>query len=66
MRKIREVVRLALDLKLSHRAIARSLSIGLGTVGLYLNRFRDAGLSYPLPESLDDAELEQPKPRARE
>lgn len=59
MRKIREVVRLALDLKLGHRAIARSLSIGLGTVGLYLKRFRDAGLTYPLPEGIDDAELDR-------
>lgn len=58
MRKIREVVRLALGLKLSHRQIARSLSIGLGTVGLYLSRFRGAGLSHPLPDSVDDAELE--------
>ena len=59
MRKIREVVRLALGLKLTHRQIARSLSIGLGTVGLYLKRFEDAGLTYPLPDSVDDVELKR-------
>ncbi len=58
MRKIREILRLKWEVGLSHRAIARSCSVGLGTVSLYLQRAREAGLSWPLPEELDEAALE--------
>ena len=58
MRRMREILRLKWEVGLSHRAIARSCSVGLGTVSLYLERAREAGLSWPLPEALDEAALE--------
>lgn len=59
MRKIREVLRLAWGQGLSLREIAQSLGIGHTTVGDVLRRARETGLSWPLPETLDDAELER-------
>ena len=58
MRKIREVLRLKHEQGLSHRAIARACSIGLGTVTLCLQRMVQRGLGWPLPAELDDAALE--------
>lgn len=58
MRKIKEVLRLKQEQRLTNRAIARSCSIGRATVGEYLRRAAAAGLSWPLPEGLDEAELE--------
>ncbi|NIR43619.1 MAG: IS21 family transposase [Gemmatimonadetes bacterium] len=58
MRKIKEVLRLALAEGRSRREIARSLNIGRTTVGEYLSRARAAGLGWPLPEGWDDARLE--------
>lgn len=57
MRKIREVLRLKRECKLPHRAIARSCSISHSTVGEYVRRAQAAGLSWPLPEELDDDTL---------
>jgi transposase len=59
MRKIKEVLRLKLEQRFTNRAIARSCSIGRATVGEYLRRATAAGLSWPLPEGLDEAELER-------
>ena len=58
MRKLREVLRLKYDSKLPQRAIAQACRLGLGTVTLYLQRATAAGLTWPLPEDLDDAALE--------
>ncbi len=58
MRQIREVLRLKYEGKLVHRAIARACGMGAGTVSDYLGRARAAGLSWPLPEDLDDRALE--------
>ena len=58
MRRIRDILRLKFSLGLSERSIAASLGLGKGSVGTYLRRARDAGLSWPLPESLDDDGLE--------
>ena len=44
---------------LSGRAIARSLKISPVTVRRYVSRAEELGLGWPLPESLDDAELER-------
>ena len=55
MRKIEEVIRLKWEQRLTNRAIARSCSIGRATVGEYLRRAAAAGLSWPLPEELDEA-----------
>jgi hypothetical protein len=59
MRKIKEVIRLKWEQRLTNRAIARSCSIGRATVGEYLRRAAAAGLSWPLPEELDEAKLER-------
>lgn len=64
MRKIREVLRLKAE-GLSQRAIARSCGIARSTVGEYLRRAAEAGLSWPLPQELDEDELNRllfPKP----
>lgn len=70
MRKIREVLRLKHAHNCSERAIAASCSIGRTTVAEYLRRAAGAGLTWPLPEDLDDAQLEQllfpPIPKAGE
>ena len=58
MRKIRESLRLKYEVGLSHRAIARACSVGVGTVSLYVTRARKAGLVWPLPAELDEAALE--------
>ena len=59
MRKIREVLRLHYDAGLGIRAISRSLKASPSTVREYLGRAKLQGLSWPLPESLDDAGLLQ-------
>ena len=59
MRKIKEVIRLKWEQGLTNRAIARSCSIGRATVSEYLRRAAVAGLSWPLPEELDEAELDR-------
>lgn len=58
MRKIREFLRLHFDLKLSQHQIARSIQIGQSTVSDYLARFTRAGLTWPLPAELTEADLE--------
>jgi transposase len=58
MRKIREVLRLRFAQGLSQRAIGVSVRLSTGAVNTYLNRARLAGLDWPLPEGLDDAQLE--------
>ena len=59
MRKIRDVLRLYFAAALSIRAIARSLGTSPSTVGEYLRRAKVAGLSWPVPESVDDTGLER-------
>ena len=58
MRKIRELMRLKHELGRSHREIAASLGVANSTVSDYVRRAVAAGLSWPLPEGLDDAALE--------
>jgi len=59
MRKIREVLRLKYDNQLSNRQIAKSCLMARSTVGDYLRRFNDSGLSWPLDPQIDDQALEQ-------
>ena len=59
MRKIREILRLKWSAQLSNRAIAKSCAIARSTVAECLERATDAGLSWPLPDRLDDTALEQ-------
>jgi transposase len=58
MRKIRELLRLRFAQGLSQRAIGTSLRISTGAVNACLRRARLAGLSWPVPEGLDDSQLE--------
>jgi hypothetical protein len=59
MRKVKEVLRLRFGLGLQQNQIARSCSIGRATVHRYLDKAAAAGLSWPLPEELDDHRLEE-------
>ena len=58
MRKIRDALRLRAE-GLSTRKMSESLAIGRTTLREYLSRARDAGLSWPLPDTLSDADLER-------
>jgi transposase len=58
MRRLRELFRLKYDAGLPHRAIAQACGVGLGTVTAYLQRATAAGLTWPIPDDLDDAALE--------
>jgi transposase len=59
MRKVKEVLRLRFALGLQQNQIARSCSIGQATVHRYLQKATAAGLTWPLPEDLDDRRLEE-------
>ena len=59
MRKTREVLRLYFELKLRQRQIARSANVSQSTVHEYVERFRAAGLSWPLPAEMSESELEE-------
>src|SRR5271169_1572585 len=58
MRQIRELLRLRFSSGLSQRAIGHSLGLSQAAVSEYLSRARCAGVTWPLPETLDDAQLE--------
>jgi len=58
MRKIRGVLWLSAE-GLSTRQIAASLAIERTTLQDYLDRARDAELSWPLPADLSDTDLER-------
>lgn len=58
MRKIKEVLRLHQEIGLSERQIAKSCDISRSTVKEYLHRSQRAGVGWPLPSELDDAQLE--------
>ena len=59
MRVSREILRLRHDLGRSHREIGRAVKKSPATVGDCLMRFKASSLSWPLPEGLDDDELEE-------
>jgi len=69
VRKTKEVLRLRFEVGLGLRQIARSCSIGLGTVHEYLQRAEAAGVTWPLGEDWDEDRLEAAlfggPPRAR-
>jgi transposase len=58
MRKIKEILRLNWACGLSVKKIAQSCGVARSTVGDYLMRARAAGLSWPLPEEMSEAEIE--------
>lgn len=57
MKKLRELMRLKFGAKLSHRQIGQALSISPGTVSYYGQAALLAGLSWPLPDEMDDVAL---------
>src|SRR5579883_2493952 len=68
MRKVREILRLHTAHHLTGRQIAHSLGLSHSTVMGVLHRAEALGLTWPLPEELDDATLEgrlYPPTRAR-
>ena len=67
MRKIHLILRLFFEAGLSIRAIARSIHASPATVGDYIRRAKAAGLSWPVPDELDERALEArlfPRPAA--
>ena len=70
MRKIKQVLRLHFDVKLSQHQIAQSLSLSVGVVNKYLQRFQAAGIAWPLPPELEEesvlrARLRPPSSRSQ-
>ena len=59
MRKVREVLRLRHALGVSERQIAVTIGVSRSTVGEYLRRAAVIGITWQVPEGLDDAELER-------
>jgi transposase len=59
MRKIRDVLRLSFGEELSRRQVSASLGVPFTTVSDHVGRALAAGLSWPLPDDLDDHALEQ-------
>lgn len=57
MRKIKDVLRLHHETGLSRRGVAQALNISYGSAVNYLNRAQKAGLTWPLPEDLDERTL---------
>jgi transposase len=58
MRRIKEVLRLHHESGLGQRQIGRSLGISHATVREYLRRAAESGISWPLPDTLSDTQLE--------
>ena len=58
MRQAREIIRLKFSTSLPTREIARRLGLAPSTVRETLSCLDSAGLSWPLPEGIGDAELE--------
>jgi len=59
MRTIKEVLRLKWSCGLGRRAIAKSCSVAKSTVDEYVSRAEWAGLSWPLPDELDETALDR-------
>ena len=59
MRKVRDVLRLKHTLGMSFRQISEATGIGKTVVGEYVRRAGVIGITWPVPEEIDDAEPEQ-------
>jgi len=59
MRKIKEVLRLFWGWQQSRRQVAIQCGVSRPCVGEYLRRASDARLSWPLPQELDDTQLDR-------
>ncbi|CAB3774104.1 hypothetical protein LMG29542_07583 [Paraburkholderia humisilvae] len=68
MRKIKEVLRLKLDARLSHEQIAAASDLSKGVVTKYVGLAAAAGLDWAAVQSLDDVTLQRcllASPRSR-
>ena len=59
MRKVREVLRLKHVVGLSYRKISEATGVGKTQVAEYARRAEAAGIRWPVPEGIDDVELER-------
>jgi transposase len=59
MRKLTEVLRLKFAAQLSHEQIGRAIGLSKGAVSKYVSLAKARGLSWPLPEGMDEAALER-------
>jgi len=59
MRKTREILRQKWELGRTHREVAASVGLSLGTVAVTLSRAVKAGLDWPATQALPDDALEQ-------
>jgi len=58
MRQIKEILRLKYEAKLSHEKIAHACGLSKGAIGKYVGLAKVKGLSWPLPDDMDEAQLE--------
>src|SRR3954451_6808737 len=59
MRKVREGLRMRHALGVSVRRIAVTVGVSRSTIGEYLRRAAVVGITWPVPEGMDDSELER-------
>src|SRR5262245_59262091 len=59
MRKIREVLRLTHELRLSVRQVSKATGVGKTAVGEFVARAKVIGITWPIPPEIGDAELEK-------
>ena len=59
MRKLKEILRLKLDARLSHEQVAAALQVSKGVVAKYVGLAAAAGLAWPEIQQLDDGALER-------
>lgn len=58
MKKITEVLRLRHEAKLSLNKIARASNLSKGVVSKYVSLAQSKGITWPLPDGVDEARLE--------
>ena len=59
MRKVREVLRLKHAVGLSYREISEATGVGRTAVWEYIRRAEVIGITWPVPDDVDDAGLER-------
>jgi hypothetical protein len=59
IRKVRDVLRLKHTLGMSLRRISEATGVGKTVIGEYVRRAGVIGITWPVPEEIDDAELER-------
>src|SRR5258707_11832270 len=59
MRKIREVLRLTHELRLTVRQVREATGVGKTAVSEYVSRAKVIGITWPVPPEISDAELER-------